>query len=60
MTRVLGCDIEIIMNKFLQEKKTKIGKSVLKEKERIDFENFVRVQLLKLKERGLSLPIATL
>lgn len=31
-----------------------------KEKERISFEKFVRDQLLKLKEKGLTIPVATL
>lgn len=42
---------------FATKKKKKID---FKDKERLDFEKFVRKQLLKLKQRGLSLPVVTL
>jgi len=48
------------MNKFWQVEKEKNRKLTLKEKERINFQQFVRGQLLKLREKGLSLPVATL
>lgn len=49
------------MEKNLLRKKEKKGK-VSNEggQEQVQFQKFVREQLLKLKEKGISIPIATL
>lgn len=46
---------------FDWQKKDKVDfVSAREEAEQVSFQKFVREQLLKLKERGLSIPVATL
>lgn len=48
------------MGKIWPEKKEKKRGLSVKEKEWLEFQKFVREQLIKLKEKGLSIPVATL
>ena len=48
------------MNKFWQKDKEKKQELTLEEEEKASFQAFVKKQLIILRKRGLSLPIATL